>query len=440
MRSREPSDARFLVGFFALVICAGALALSAPAAWIGPGRLAFLDSFFIATSATCVTGLATVDLADFSRYGQLVVLALIQVGGLGIISFTSLFLLLPGRRLSFRRLGSIRSFSLGDVEHDPRRIVRDIVAFTLIIEAAGAVALHGAFSRAGVADPVYLAIFHSISAFCNAGFSPFRDSLEGFAGSPLVLGVVAALIASGGIGFIVIQDLERRLRGKRRALSAHTRLVLPVTGFLVLGGSLAFWLIERDGAFAGMPPLEAAANAVFQAVTPRTAGFDAVPQAELADASKALTVALMFIGGAPGSIAGGIKVSTALLVFLAALGRRNRRGEIEAFGYRYAAGTTDRAVRYFLKAGLLLLASAAALGFAEGPRGAGFGESVFETVSAFGTVGLSLGLTKQLGAAGKLVLVATMFAGRLGLVALALPARPRLNAEPVRPEAEVLVG
>jgi len=440
MGRSEPSDAVFLVGFFALVICAGTIALSVPAAWAGPGRLAFLDSFFIATSAVCVTGLATVDVADFSRYGQLVVLALIQAGGLGIISFTSLFLLLPGRRLPFRRLGSIRSFSLGDVEHDPRRIVRNIVAFTLIIELAGAAALFAAFSRAGVADPAFAAIFHSVSAFCNAGFSPFRDSLEGFSGDPAVLGIIAALIIAGGIGFIVIQDLERRLRGKRRALSAHTRLVLSVTAFLALGAGLVFWLIEREGAFAGMAPLDAAANAAFQAITPRTAGFDAVPQAGLADASKALTVALMFIGGAPGSIAGGIKVSTAFLVVLAALGRRNARGEINAFGSRYPAETTDRAVRYFLKAGLLLVAATAALGLAEGPRGAGFGESVFETVSAFGTVGLSLGLTRELGVIGKLVIIATMFAGRVGLVALAFPARSSRKEAAVYPEAEVLVG
>jgi len=440
MGRSEPSDALFLVGFFALAILAGTVALSVPAAWAGPGSLAFIDSFFIATSAVCVTGLATVDVADFSRYGQLVVLSLIQVGGLGIISFTSLFLLMPGRRLPFRRLGSIRSFSLGDVEHDPRRIVRNIVAFTLIIELAGAAALFAAFSRAGVADAAFAAVFHSVSAFCNAGFSPFRDSLEGFSGNPVVLGVIAVLVVAGGIGFIVIQDLERRFRGKRRALSAHTKLVLSVTAFLVISSGMAFWLIEREGAFAGMSPLDAAANAAFQATTPRTAGFDAVPQAGLADASKALTVALMFIGGAPGSIAGGIKVSTAFLVVLAALGRRNARGEINAFGLRYPAETIDRAVRYFLKAGLLLVAATAALGFAEGPRGAGFGSSVFETVSAFGTVGLSLGLTKALGVAGKLVVMATMFAGRVGLVALAFPARAGRAVYAVYPEAEVLVG
>ncbi|MBN1242357.1 MAG: hypothetical protein JXA15_06560 [Spirochaetales bacterium] len=440
MGRSEPSDAVFLVGFFALAILAGTLALAVPAAWSGPGGLSLLDALFISTSAVCVTGLATVDIADFSRYGQLAVLALIQAGGLGIISFTSLVLLLPGRRLPFRRLGSIRSFSLGDVEHDPRRIVRNIVAFTLIFELTGAAALFGAFSRAGVADAGFAAIFHSVSAFCNAGFSPFRDSLEAFAGDPAVLGIIAVLIVAGGIGFIVIQDLERRLRGKRGALSAHTKLVLSVTAFLVIGGGLSFWLIEREGAFAGMAPLDAAANAAFQAITPRTAGFDAVPQAALSDASKVLTVVLMFIGGAPGSIAGGIKVSTFFLVVLAAIGRRNARGEINAFGSRFPAATTDRALNYFLKAGLLVSAAAVALGIAEGSRGAGFGESVFETVSAFGTVGLSLGLTPGLGPVGKLVIIATMFAGRVGLVALAFPARSSRNEAAVYPEAEVLVG
>jgi len=440
MNSREPSDALYLLAFFAFVIAAGSALLMAPAAWSGPGRLGFVDSLFIAASAVCVTGLATVDLADFSRYGQLVVLVLIQVGGLGIISFTSLFLLVPGRRLPFRRLGSIRSFSLRDVEHEPRRIVRGIVAFTAIFELAGAAALYPVFRGADVDDAAFAAVFHSVSAFCNAGFSPFRDSLERFADRPYALGVVSLLIASGGIGFIVIQDLERRVRGRRRALSAHSRLVLPVTGFLVAGGGLAFWLLERDGAFSGMAPLDAVANAVFQSVTPRTAGFDAVAQTEFGQTSKLLTMVLMFIGGAPGSIAGGVKISTVLLVALAIFRAPDSRGERSAFGYRFAGETDGKALSYFVKALFLLGGAVVALSLIEGPRGAALDEIAFETVSAFGTVGLSLGLTPRLGAAGKLVLIATMFAGRVGLVALAFPARAARNAEAFRPEAELLVG
>ncbi|MFH2115328.1 MAG: potassium transporter TrkG [Spirochaetota bacterium] len=460
MNQYRRSDAMYLLSFFVVVICIGTLLLSLPAAWPTAGPTAgptdapdhplLVDRLFIATSAVCVTGLVTIDTADFSRFGQTVILMLIQIGGLGIISFTSLLLIVPGRRLPFRRLGTIRGFSIDGVEFDPIKIVRNIVVFTLLIEAVGAIGIYlalpaeatGLAEATGVAGEsrVFTAVFHAVSAFCNAGFSVFPDSLEGFSGNAALLGIISFLIVTGGIGFIVLQDISRRLRGKRKTLSYHSKLILIVTTVLVLFGAASYLVLESSNTFAGMTAGDKLMNALFQAITPRTAGFNAVRQASLRQSSKLLTIILMFIGGAPGSIAGGIKLSTAYLILIVMLKRPDERGEINVFKRRLSAGTINAGVMYFLKALLILVVAAGALSLIEGPRGADASQLLFEVVSAFGTVGLSLGYTPQLSWAGKLVIIATMFAGRVGLIALAFPGRIRREAPFVYPEADILLG
>jgi trk system potassium uptake protein TrkH len=461
MNQYRRSDALYLLTFFMVVICIGTLLLSLPAAWPAgsPDHPPLVDRLFIATSAVCVTGLVTIDTADFSRFGQIVVLLLIQVGGLGIISFTSLLLIIPGRRLPFRRLGTIRGFSIDGVEFDPIKIVRNIVVFTIVIEAVGALGIYlvlpvdttGAAASAGVpgvamgpggtgGNRIFTAVFHAVSAFCNAGFSVFPDSLESFNGNAPLLGIISFLIVTGGIGFIVLQDISRRLRGKRKALSYHSKLILTITSVLVVASATCFFILEEGNTFEAMGTRDKLMNALFQSITPRTAGFNAVPQAELRQSSKLLTLVLMFIGGAPGSIAGGIKLSTAYLILVVMLKRPDERGEINVFKRRLSAGTINAAVMYFLKALLILVVAAGALSLIEGPRGADSSQLLFEVVSAFGTVGLSLGYTAQLSWAGKLVVIATMFAGRVGLIALAFPGRVRREALFVYPEADILLG
>ena len=444
MKKHQTSDAIYLLGFFAFIIMAGSALLLLPFSWAGkngyPEAIRAVDALFIATSAACVTGLSTVDTAAFSRFGQLVILSLIQVGGLGIIAFTSLLLMIPGHRIPFRRLQTIRGFSVDGVEYNAVKIVRNIVLFTVLIESAGALALYASFSAAGTADALYLGVFHAVSAFCNAGFSPFPMSLEAYSRDPVFLGIVAALIVTGGIGFIVLQDIERRVRGKRKRLSYHSRLVLGVTVFLIIAGAAAFWALESDGAYAGMSLVEQIANALFQSITPRTAGFDAVAQSTLRQPSRLLTVVLMFIGGAPGSIAGGVKVSTAFLVFLVMVKRADERGDISAFRRRLPGNLTHAAVVYFAKAVFLLLVAVLLLSLSDGPLGTEMEKIVFEIVSAFGTVGLSLGITGGLTNTGKIVVIAAMFAGRVGLIALAFPGLVRRAGRFVYPEADVLLG
>lgn len=440
MRSHQRSDAFYLLAFFLAVIGLGTLLLLIPGVWTGPGPLAPVDALFTAASAVCVTGLITVDTARFSPFGQGVVLALIQVGGLGIISFTSLLLTVPGRRLPFRRLSTIRSFFVDGVEHDPFKIVRSIVFFTFVIELAGAFLLAALFRAAGVERWVFAGLFHSVSAFCNAGFSIFSDNLEGYAQKPALLAVVMVLVVSGGLGFIVLQDLSGRLRGTRRRLSYHSRVVLGMTAFLLAAGAAAFFLLELPRALASFDGPGAAVNALFQSVVTRTAGFNTVPQGELSQPSRILTLLFMLVGGAPGSIAGGIKVTTAFVVLAVMLRRPDRGGDLRVFRHRLSAKTQNDGIVYFLKAVALLLASVLALSLTEGLRGADFGDIVFEVFSAFGTVGLSTGLTGDLSILGKLVIVATMFAGRVGLIALAFPGGEKEGLELSYPEGTILLG
>ncbi len=440
MKKQTANDAFYLLAFFALLILMGTFALLIPAAWGGPSKLHPLDAFFTACSAVCVTGLATVDTASYTRLGQGIILALIQLGGLGIISFTSILISIPGQRIPFRRLNTIKSFYTDGVEFEPAKIVRSIVVFTLAIEGLGALALYGLFRAQGTAAPAFTAVFHSISAFCNAGFSTFSDSMESFNSKTSILIVLSALFITGGLGFIVLQDLGRRLAGKNRRLTWHSKAVLATTAFLLLAGSLAFLALEWNRSFDGMAGGQRIANAFFQAATPRTAGFNAVPQGALSQPSKVLVIILMFIGGAPGSIAGGIKVTTFLLVLVVMTRRPGFNGDINVFHRRLPFSLTNKAVVYFLKALALLAVSAGALSLVEGLRGAPFEQLVFESVSAFGTVGLSMGYTPQLGPAGKLIIIFTMFAGRVGLIALAFPALRKEPAHITYPSVDILLG
>ncbi|GAB1482326.1 TrkH family potassium uptake protein [Treponema sp.] len=444
VRRHHASDAYYLLAFFALVIGIGSLLLSLPFSWSAGtdqrDSIPYIDALFTATSAVCVTGLITVDTALFSRFGHIIILLLIQIGGLGIISFTSILLTIPGRRLPLRRLKTIRSFYVSGVEYEPKKIVRTIVIFTFGIEAVGAVLLAFFFKRAGAADPVFSGLFHSVSAFCNAGFSVYTTNLELFSKHSEILLSIAFLIVAGGLGFIVLQDLERLLLRKRKRLSYHSQVVLGMTGLLILSCTFLFWYLEKDAAYAHLGSIDSMVNALFQAITPRTAGFDAIIQDKLRQPSKVMTLFLMFIGGAPGSIAGGIKVTTAFVIAVVMVKRPDKNGDITILKRRLSAKTTNDAIVYFLKAGALLFVSALALSLIEGTKGAAFGDIVFESISAFGTVGLSLGLTTELSTAGKLIIIGTMFAGRVGLIAIAFPALRREADDIAYTEGTVLLG
>lgn len=432
MLARIP-PAVVILASFAAAIALGAALLALPAA--STERLSLVDAVFTATSAVCVTGLTVVDTGTrFTTFGQLVILALFQVGGLGIMTVAMFAVLLLGRHVSFRDRMVIED----SMHHSPTaelgRLLRYVVAFTFTVEALGAVLLWLRWRNdfpAGRA--VYLSAFHAVSAFCNAGFSLFPDSLVRYRGDAYVNAVMTLLIVMGGLGFLVNMELRDqvvlRLRGRRPTrLSLHARLVLTLTGTLLLLGMLGFLVTEWGNLLHGLPWSERLLAAWFQSVTPRTAGFNTVDYGEAATATLFFTIFLMFVGASPGSTGGGVK-TTALGLLLVLLGARYRgRGRAMVFQRTIPHAVMDRALSvillsWILTSSALLLLTVAELGAAP-HRGArpDFIQLMFETVSAFGTVGLSTGITPSLSAPGKMLIALLMFAGRLGPVTVALAA------------------
>jgi len=429
-----------LFSYFIGLILIGTMLLATPAAWNGGERLAFIDAFFTATSAVCVTGLITVDTALYSVFGKAVILFLIQTGGLGIITFTTLYLAVPRRRISLRSIRFVKGYYLDAVEFRAEHIVRNIVFTTFGLELIGSLFIYIGFRQQG-GYTFANALFHSVSAFCNAGFSLFSNNLEGFALNRWVSGGIMALIVSGGLGFVVLQDLVLRATGKRRRLHTHTKIVLTASGILIAAGALGYLVFERSGTLAGFTGGDRVMIALFQSITTRTAGFNTISQADLSLSSKILTLPLMFTGGAPGSIAGGVKVTTTFLVILSVFANTRENAEVRFGKRRISQANLRNAGTFVIKAMLLLFASILALSIAEARHRAEFLTIAFESFSAFGTVGLSLGLTPELTVLGKCIIMLTMFAGRVGLISLAM-SRPRKAVERQiqYPEGEVLIG
>jgi trk system potassium uptake protein TrkH len=417
---------QLFVGSFLFLVLAGTLGLRLlPGLYTG-AELGWLDALFTAVSAVCVTGLIVVDTATyFTPAGQAFILLLIQMGGLGIVTFTSLIIVALGRRLSLRH----QALSGGAPEiapHvDPRTLARDVVRFTLAIEAAGAVLLYALWvPRFGWGSAAWPALFHSISAFCNAGFSTFSDSMVGFQRSPFTLLVIAALVVAGGIGFLTLEELylyrAARRAGRQLRISLHSRIVLAATALLLAGGWIGFAFFEWGITLAGLPWWDRAVNSLFLSVMPRTAGFNNVDYAQATDATNFLTIILMFIGGSPGSTAGGMKTTTFALVGLLAWSRFRGREVTSLWGRSIPEETIQRAVGLAVVAfGLVTLSifvyTATELSGTPhaGSEGA-FIQYMFEAVSAFNTVGLSMGVTAGLSDPGKLLTALLMFLGRVG--------------------------
>jgi trk system potassium uptake protein TrkH len=438
------SDKAILFSYFTLLTLTGSLFLWIPGAWSGPEPISYLDALFTSTSAVCVTGLITVDTAQYSLFGQAVILALIQFGGLGIITFTTIYLIVPGLRISLGKSKMVRAYYTGTVEQDPTRIIRNILFFTFGIETAGALLLYAGFSSRGTPDAAFTALFHTVSAFCNAGFSTFSDSLAAFHQEGAILSVFMVLIVTGGLSFVVIQELAVGLWKRKYRITFHTRVVgFATLGFILVGG-LLFYLFERANLLSSMPAGERFFAVMFQSITPRTAGFNVFVQADMTLSSKVLTMILMFIGGAPGSIAGGVKVTTFFVVIAYLLRHGNDYGEIVVGRRRLTGKTTSAAGLIILKAISLIGLSTFALTVFDGisPGGAmrPFIDILFEVVSAFGTVGLSLGLTPDLSNLGKITIIFTMFAGRVGVIAMALPLARTRRETVVYPEGNILMA
>ncbi len=437
------SEKLVLFGFFTTVILVGSGLLSLPAAWSGAKPLGYIDALFTSASAVCVTGLITVDTAQFSVLGKFVILLLIQTGGLGIISFTTLYLAVPKRKISFRSIHIIKEYYLDTVEYQANNIVRNIIVAAFSIELVGAVLLYFGFESTVRHGLLLVAIFHSVSAFCNAGFSTFSNGLLPYVGNPFVSLVIMALIVLGGIGFVVIQDVWRRVAIGRGRLLLHTRVVIVTTFVLIIFGAGGYLVLEWSNQLRSLSPGHRLLAALFQSVTTRTAGFNTIDQAGMYPSSKLFTLILMFVGGAPGSTAGGIKVTTTAIIVLAAVRGVGSGGEMTVGKRKIGGAAIARAHIFAVKALALLFVCIFLLTLTELHGRATeitFLQIVFESFSAFGTVGLSLGATQHLTALGKIVIILTMFAGRVGLISFAIPGVRAMHPTIEFPEGEVLIG
>lgn len=406
---------------FAALCLAGAVLLMLPPASTGE-PLNFLDALFTSTSAVCVTGLVVVDTAtDLSLFGQLVVLGLIQLGGLGIITFSVMIVLLLGRRLNLMQKEILRLQRVGsNVKFDLARLGRGILAFVVVAELSGTIILSLAFLRYFPPhEALYHGLFQAVSGFCNAGFSTFSTSLARFGGDPLVLVPMMLLIIMGGLGFMVIVDINDSLR-RREPLTLQTRLVIVMTLALLIGGTVLFYLIESGNVLKDKPLGEQVLASVFHSVTCRTAGFNTVSYLELSNATLILTIVLMIIGGSPGGTAGGVKTTTAMIIFLTAWARIRGRQEPQFGNRSLARRTVSDAITLSAIVAMLLLALGLLMQLTElgnKPHTENKGammELHFETVSAMGTVGLSMGATPNLSPLGRIIIIFTMFVGRLG--------------------------
>ncbi|MBI5502027.1 MAG: potassium transporter Trk [Deltaproteobacteria bacterium] len=429
----------FLAIGFAAVIGFGTLLLLLPAASTLPRGVSFVDALFTSTSATCVTGLTVVDTAKaYTPFGWAVIAAVIQVGGIGVMALSTLAAVVAGKRLGLAQSGAVAASMETTSAVDAVQIVKVVIYGTLITEGVGAVILFVSFlpdlpwhAAAGYAA------FHSISAFCNAGFALWTDNICSYSGHAPVVLTVGFLIIFGGLGFLVLAELLEWIRNparRRRPLSLHARIVLAATLVLIVGGSVLFALLEWRGAMEGLSAPEKVLNSFFQSVTTRTAGFNSVPMGGLTGATILLFIVLMFIGASPGSTGGGIKTSTATTILLAVRAYMRGREAVEVGGRAIPQSTVVRAVVL-----VALAATTCIVGFflLLMTQDVSFQSLFFETVSAFATVGLSIGATAEVDNSGKLVLIALMYVGRVGPLTLILLLGTTAS-EPVRyPEEPV---
>ncbi len=418
------SPARTTITGFALLILMGTILLMLPIATTGKS-IGFVNALFTSTSAVCVTGLTVVDTRTaFSPFGQTVLLILIQTGGLGIMTLSTLFLMLARRRPGITGQITIQDTFTHSRERNISSILKDVVIFTMVIETAGIVLMFPSFLPGHNAQQaLFLSIFHSISAFCNAGFSVFSDSLVGYRENWALNLVVCFLIVSGGLGFLVMSEIRRKFLFKRRILSRlslHSKLVLSTTAILIVFGMFLIVVMEWHNTLSPLSVPGRFLSAFFQSVTARTAGFNTLPIGSMANETLFFLILLMFIGASPGSCGGGIKTTTLATLIVLGTSRLRGRERPQLFNRTISEVSVGKAISvtmlsmFVVCVGVMLLLMTEIGDVPHLLNRGNFLELLFETVSAFGTVGLSTGTTPGLSDMGKIILSGIMFVGRLG--------------------------
>lgn len=447
LRNKRFTPVQIIAIGFAAIILIGAFLLSLPVATIDGVKTPFIDCIFTSTSAVCVTGLVTVDTGTYwSYFGKTVIMMLIQIGGLGFMSFATLIALIAGKRITLKERLLIReSMSVSSLQGIVR-FARYILTFTFSIELIGALFLSIQFiPEFGLGKGIYYSIFHAVSAFCNAGFDLMGgySSVTGYSGNALIILTLSALIIIGGLGFYVWDDLYNYKINRR--LSLQTKVVISMSLFLIVFGFVMFFIFEysNPATLKDMSMKDKILSAFFASVSPRTAGFNSIDLAGMSMASVLLTIILMFIGGSPGSTAGGIKTSTAGVLLLTVMSVIKGREDTEVFKKKISKETVYKAFAVVVIALGLVFTVTVLLTITESGAGVPFEQYLFEATSAFGTVGLTMGLTQKLTSIGKMIVALTMYAGRIGpltlLVAIAIRSDNKTNSIKY-PEGKILVG
>lgn len=433
----------FLYGF-AVIILVGTILLTLPISSNDGKSVGFINALFTATSATCVTGLVVVNTAShWTVFGKVVIILLIQIGGLGVMSMTALISFFIGKKISLKTRLLIMEERNVDELQGVVRLTKNILLFTFGVELIGAILFSFVFIKDyGVGRGIAYSVFHAISSFCNAGFDIIGNSMVNYVDNPIITLAACGLIVTGGIGYYVFWDIYASKRFKM--LTLHSKLVLIITGILLLGGTVLMFLLEHDNpGTMGNLSLSGKINAsIFQAVNPRTAGYNSVPLENLRMSTVAISVVLMFIGGSPASTAGGIKTTTIGVLIISFYNLVRGKEDVEIYGRRITTETTIRASAILILSMILITACSIILSITEENTGYDFLEIVYETVSAFSTVGLTRGITPLLSNAGKIILSMMMYIGRVGpmTVAYAFLRRQKYIGNYTYPEGKIIIG
>lgn len=435
MNTSNVSPPKVLITSFITLLLIGTVLLYLPIA-IKNGAPDFMTALFTATSALCVTGLVTVTtITHWSIFGQVVILLLIQVGGLGVMTFATFFVIFLGHHINLKQKLILQYALSKNSMEDIIGIFRYLLKFSIIIESAGALILFIHWiPELGWGKSLWYGIFHSVSAFNNAGIDLFGNSLQQYTGDWVVNITISALFIIGSLGFLVIYEIINYR--ERRQLSLHARMVLTGTGLVVALGAIVFLLVEYNHALMQLPWAEKILASYFMAAT-RTCGFATIDMSTTMLPTQIMMMGLMFIGGAPGSTSGGIKVTTFLLLFLTVLTVFKGRKEVEFAGRRVSAADVFRAITVALISAMVVFIVTIVISL----QNHDFVRILFEAVSATGTVGLSLGITPELNSLGQIMLVLAMIFGRLGPVTIGLamayqPQHPNIRF----PEERIIIG
>lgn len=432
---------KLILGFMGAILI-GTLFLMMPFSSLGEENISFLTALFTITSAVCVTGLSVIDVGkELSTAGQIILLIFIQLGGLGIMTFSSFILLLIGKKITYEERELLKEERNLENNGGILWFLKKIILTVVIIEGTGALFLALRFAQdMEIKKAVYYGIFHSVSAFCNAGFSLFSTNLEKYAGSFVVTMTTAYLIIIGGIGFTVIDSILFATRKKVKRFDLTSKVAILVSMILVILGTVLFLILEYNnrGTIGEMSFLKKILASFFQSVTTRTAGFNSVPFGNLTEGSVFLFCILMFIGASPGSTGGGIKTTTFGVIIFYVISVVKKRESVVIFNRRIGWEVLNRAivvlVLSLLYVGIITLVIVSIEDFT-------LEQTIFEVISAFATTGLSLGITADLGTISRILIICTMFLGRLGPMTFALALGGSNKVEKIQfPKENILVG